>query len=247
MSKYYAVSNGRQTGIFRTWDETKVLVDGYSGAKYKSFKTLKEAQTYLNIPEENTDVQTDPVLLPTTTTTNTTTTNTTITNTTTTNTIQTIPTGVILPPPTFVQNDIPIIYTDGSCIDKVGGYGIVILYQNKEYQYSYKGKVPFYPTTNQVAELYAIYAAIHYVETYKTVTIYTDSKYSIGCLTLWCKTWQTNGWLNAKGEAVANQELIKSILMLSKNMNITYIHVRAHNGDKYNEMADQLADQGRLL
>ena len=46
--KYYAVLVGTQTGIFQTWDECKNLVDGFPGAKYKSFKTKKEAMAYLN-------------------------------------------------------------------------------------------------------------------------------------------------------------------------------------------------------
>ena len=32
--KYYAVKKGLKTGIFRTWDECKASVNGYSGAVY---------------------------------------------------------------------------------------------------------------------------------------------------------------------------------------------------------------------
>ena len=45
--KYYAVKRGLKTGIFRTWDECKASVNGYSGAIYKSFKTQAEAEAYL--------------------------------------------------------------------------------------------------------------------------------------------------------------------------------------------------------
>ena len=45
--KYYAVKVGRETGIFTTWDACKAQVQGYSGAVYKSFATLAEAQEYL--------------------------------------------------------------------------------------------------------------------------------------------------------------------------------------------------------
>jgi len=48
--KYYAVSKGRNTGIFTTWDETKNSVDGYKGAVYKSFPTLAEAEKWLKNP-----------------------------------------------------------------------------------------------------------------------------------------------------------------------------------------------------
>ncbi len=47
--KFYAVRKGKSTGIFFTWDECKKQVDGYSGAEYKSFKTLEEAGAYLGL------------------------------------------------------------------------------------------------------------------------------------------------------------------------------------------------------
>ena len=45
--KVYAVKKGLQTGIFYSWDECSKAVKGYSGAQYKSFKTLEEAHEYL--------------------------------------------------------------------------------------------------------------------------------------------------------------------------------------------------------
>lgn len=46
--KYYAVKAGREIGIFTSWDACKAQVQGYSGAVYKGFATLQEAQQYLN-------------------------------------------------------------------------------------------------------------------------------------------------------------------------------------------------------
>ena len=45
--KYYAVKVGRKPGIYRTWDECKAMVHGYSGPVYKSFKTLSEAEEFM--------------------------------------------------------------------------------------------------------------------------------------------------------------------------------------------------------
>lgn len=47
MGKVYAVKEGKTRGIFHTWDECKASVSGYSGAKYKSFKTEDEANIWL--------------------------------------------------------------------------------------------------------------------------------------------------------------------------------------------------------
>ncbi len=51
--KYYAVKKGLKTGIFRTWEECKANVSGYSGASYKSFKTKAEAEAYLGTGKDS--------------------------------------------------------------------------------------------------------------------------------------------------------------------------------------------------
>lgn len=45
--KYYAVRKGKKKGIFQSWADCKAAVDGYSGAEYKGFGTLEEAEAYL--------------------------------------------------------------------------------------------------------------------------------------------------------------------------------------------------------
>ncbi len=47
--KFYAVRQGRKTGMFLTWDDCKKQVMGYPGAIYKSFGTEAEAKEYLGI------------------------------------------------------------------------------------------------------------------------------------------------------------------------------------------------------
>ncbi len=44
--KFYAVKKGHKKGIFESWDECKKNINGYSGAIYKSFKTLNEANNF---------------------------------------------------------------------------------------------------------------------------------------------------------------------------------------------------------
>lgn len=78
--------------------------------------------------------------------------------------------------------------------------------------------LPFHPTpTNQRAELTAIIMALEWaLEVYEglngapyiRVTIRTDSKYVVGCMTEWIYKWRDNGWVNARGVAVANYDLI---------------------------------------
>ncbi len=45
--KYYAVKIGIKPGIYETWAECELQIKGVSGAKYKSFGTLAEAEKYI--------------------------------------------------------------------------------------------------------------------------------------------------------------------------------------------------------
>ncbi len=41
--KYYVVWKGKETGVFSSWEEVKVLVQGFEGAEYKAFSNKSEA------------------------------------------------------------------------------------------------------------------------------------------------------------------------------------------------------------
>lgn len=135
-----------------------------------------------------------------------------------------------------------VIYTDGSCINKIGGFGYVILKNNQ--QIEKYDKIPF-ESTNQIAELYAIYQSLLYlnVNDYnKSILIKSDSNYSIKCLTEYINKWKNNGFKTINNEEVKNKELIISIDLLLKNFeNVKFEHVYSHRGDKYNEIVDKLA------
>lgn len=47
--KYYAVRVGKTPGIYNTWTECEAMVHGYPGAKYKSFKTISEAEEFMAV------------------------------------------------------------------------------------------------------------------------------------------------------------------------------------------------------
>lgn len=80
-----------------------------------------------------------------------------------------------------------------------------------------------YTPTSQRAELEAIIQALRWaLETFQEldgcpeleVTINSDSKYAVGCMTEWCDKWANNGWLNSRGVKVVNRDLIKKALRL---------------------------------
>lgn len=55
--KFYAVKVGKIPGIYNTWDDCKVQVEGFPGATYKSFKTAAEAADYMGWNNKSNDVE----------------------------------------------------------------------------------------------------------------------------------------------------------------------------------------------
>jgi len=48
-AKFYAVAKGRNPGVYSTWDECQSQVKGFSNAKFKSFGTNEEAESFVGI------------------------------------------------------------------------------------------------------------------------------------------------------------------------------------------------------
>lgn len=48
--KFYVIWSGKKTGVFNTWDEVKQYINGYPGAKYKSFPSYAEAKRAFEDP-----------------------------------------------------------------------------------------------------------------------------------------------------------------------------------------------------
>lgn len=48
-SKYYVVWEGYEPGIYSSWQDCKLKIQNYPGAKYKSFKTPEEAKDAYNL------------------------------------------------------------------------------------------------------------------------------------------------------------------------------------------------------
>lgn len=65
--KYYAVARGKTPGIYFTWEDCKTQVQQFSGAVYKSFPTLQEAEQFIekvnetgmqgNVPVSSDDIR----------------------------------------------------------------------------------------------------------------------------------------------------------------------------------------------
>lgn len=132
-----------------------------------------------------------------------------------------------------------VIYTDGAYSSSrgQGGVGIVILDNDKkvlEYSRMYKR------TTNNQMELGAVIIALRVIkDPCDSITILTDSQYVIGCATL--------GWKRKKNVKLWEEydSQFKRVSELCPN--ITFSHVKGHNGDKWNEYCDKIAVKASQL
>lgn len=105
--------------------------------------------------------------------------------------------------------------------------------------------------TNQRAELAAIHRATVILEQNgcydEDVVIYTDSEYSINCLTRWIIGWVARGWKTSAGGDVLHRDLIEDISKrLSKCKSYRFVHVRSHTGgeddlSRNNDIVDRMA------
>jgi len=135
------------------------------------------------------------------------------------------------------------IYTDGACSGNPGpgGWGAVMIFKDQQKEIYGAEK----DTTNQRMELQAVIGALGSLKvTGWEVTVYSDSAYVVNAFKQkWLDKWQDNGWMNSKKEAVANQDLWKELLVLTRRNHVHLEKVKGHSGDKYNERCDELARQ----
>jgi ribonuclease HI len=133
-----------------------------------------------------------------------------------------------------------IIYTDGACSGNPGpgGWGAIIL-DEKENQISLSGKEK--PTTNNRMELMAAIMALKKIKKSSEITIYTDSTYLKNGITIWINNWKKNGWKSANKKPVKNKDLWVALSKITEKKTIVWKWVKAHAGNKYNELADRLA------
>lgn len=125
-----------------------------------------------------------------------------------------------------------IVYTDGGCLKNPGGAGAcaaVILSENK--RVVKKITESYHSTTNNRMEILAIILALESLNAGDEVTVYSDSQYVIKTmLKEFKKSKNLDLW----------ERLDKA--MMGKKIRPKW--VKGHNGDKYNEMCDEMCKNG---
>jgi ribonuclease HI len=220
--KYYVVWSGRQTGVFTEWAITRRAVEGYAGARYKSFATRAEAeQAFVGGGSENAQRITSSK--------------------------QRANTSASQRRAAHIAHRFDVtIYCDGACEPNPGnaGSGIVVYRAGKLAELWYGLYNP--NGTNNTAELNALYHALRMGEAEikggSTVEVCSDSAYSINCIRIWAPSWERKGWTKAGGE-IKNLEIIRHCYETYRRIkkDLTLTHVAGHAGTEGNELADRMA------
>lgn len=131
------------------------------------------------------------------------------------------------------------IFTDGACSGNpgVGGYGAVLKYGREIKEISgYERE-----TTNNRMEMTAVIKALELLKRPCIIKLYSDSNYVVKGMTEWVTAWIEKNWLNSQKKPVANQDLWKKLLNVSRSHQIEWKWIRGHHGHPENERCDQLA------
>ena len=124
-------------------------------------------------------------------------------------------------------------YTDGSCnnlsANKEGGAAYLILLNGKEILRRSKALIH---TTNNRAEMLAIISAVKRCPIGADIVIHTDSKYAIFSF----------AHRKRISDSVKNSDLIHLYRKEAAQKKVTFEWVKGHNGDRYNEIVDSMAN-----
>lgn len=221
--KFFTVKVGRNPGVYKTWNQCEEQIKGFSGAVYKLFSSLEDADKYIQEP-----VQNDSVLIQSPVTIS----------------IDNFNNQIEQIINELKENEI-IAFVDGSYNDneKKSAFGTIIIDHNREENQLYKAfteklSQDFIALRNVAAELEGVKEAISWAINYKKkkISIYYDYE--------GIEKWANNEW-RAKNKIT--KDYVAFINEKKVLIEIIFIKVPAHSGVKYNEQVDLLAKKALLV
>ena len=132
------------------------------------------------------------------------------------------------------------IYTDGACSGNPGpgGWGAILMAAGHKKEISGGEK----NTTNNRMELSAVIFALEQLNRPCEVDLYSDSAYVVNAFNQhWIAGWVKNGWRNSAKAPVANADLWKRLIELTKTHKVNFIKVKGHADNEFNNRCDELA------
>ena len=138
------------------------------------------------------------------------------------------------------------IYTDGAARgnpEGPGGYGTILQFvdakgtlHEREYSAGYR------KTTNNRMELMAVIIGLEALTRPCEVEVVSDSKYVTDAFNQhWIDGWLKKNWKTSTNKPVKNIDLWKALLTAMEPHKVHFIWVKGHDGNRYNEMADDMA------
>lgn len=131
------------------------------------------------------------------------------------------------------------IYTDGACSGNpgVGGWGAILFYNEHKKEISGAEKL----TTNNRMELTAAIKALQILKEKCIVELYSDSAYLVNAFNeKWIFGWKKKNWKKGKDE-IPNADLWQVLFSLFYQHEITFIKVKGHSDNEFNNRCDKLA------
>lgn len=133
-----------------------------------------------------------------------------------------------------------IVYTDGACSGNPGpgGWGAILMSGTHQKEISgFEGH-----TTNNRMELTAAVKALEALKEPCNVILHSDSAYLVNTFKQgWLTKWQLNGWKTSNKGPVENQDIWKKLLELTGKHNVTWVKVKGHSDNEFNNRCDKLA------
>ncbi len=131
------------------------------------------------------------------------------------------------------------VYTDGACSGNpgVGGWGAVLFYNGFSKEISgAEGE-----TTNNRMELTAAIRALNLLKEKCSVSLYSDSAYLVNAFNeKWIFGWKKKNW-KKEGKDIPNADLWQELYRLNGFHELTFIKVKGHSDNEYNNLCDKLA------
>lgn len=202
--KFYAVKIGRQPGVYPTWEACKVQVEGFPGARYKSFQTKKDAEGFAfgsltTMPKPSKRASTK---------------------------------GALSKGASLIH-----IWVDGACLQHAAdgmrfGWAYVILKGDQEVHRASGSDIPedARQHRNVAGEIVAVLKALSWCQDQgiTRATVYYDYQ--------GLASWATGSWRTKTPFTQAYADTVRA-----SGITLNWEKVRAHTGEPYNELVDQLA------
>jgi ribonuclease HI len=134
------------------------------------------------------------------------------------------------------------VFTDGSCEGNPGPGGWGFVWGGDDVSHDQKnGHHP--ATTNKRRELTALIEALRALPADAQLTVYSDSQLCVNTVNEWAAAWERRGWRRKTGP-IKNLELVQALWAEAKrHPNVKLQWIRAHDGSRWNEYADALAER----